>query len=88
MALPISFAQDGQTSAVPLVFHLLSPRNESSSRVTTDTGILDGADPSKYDPKNPLNLFIIQVCVLYQISFFPSLSQQQSPQFFFCRRKV
>jgi hypothetical protein len=33
----------------------------SSDRATPQGGILEGSNPSKYDPKNPLFLFIIQV---------------------------
>lgn len=32
-----------------------------ANRAPPQGGILEGADPSVYDPKNPINLFIIQV---------------------------
>lgn len=34
-------------------------------RATPQGGILEGANPSTYDPKNPIILFIIQVSWLY-----------------------
>lgn len=34
----------------------------STSRAAAQAGILDHGDPSKYDPKNPIIIFIIQVC--------------------------
>lgn len=33
----------------------------STLRANPQGGILEGANPSKYDPKNPLIMFIIQV---------------------------
>lgn len=36
----------------------------STSRVTPQGGILEGGNPSDYDSKNPLVLFIIQVAML------------------------
>jgi hypothetical protein len=33
----------------------------TTDRATPQGGILEGSNPSKYDPKNPIILFIIQV---------------------------
>lgn len=33
----------------------------AASRAAHQGGIIEGADPSKYDPKNPIIIFIIQV---------------------------
>lgn len=33
-------------------------------KVAHQGGILEGMNPTKYDPKNPIILFIIQVCRL------------------------
>lgn len=33
-------------------------------RVASQGGILDGGNPSKYNPKDPITIFIIQVNVL------------------------
>jgi hypothetical protein len=42
-------------------------------RATPQGGILEGSNPSQYDPKNPIFLFIIQVCcnILCQYSPVP-----------------
>jgi len=32
-----------------------------TNRATPQGGILEGGNPSKYDPKNPITIFIIQV---------------------------
>ncbi|KAM4058636.1 sodium/hydrogen exchanger family protein [Hirsutella rhossiliensis] len=34
------------------------------NRATPQGGVLEGANPSKYDPSNPIILFIIQVCLI------------------------
>ncbi|KAI9757927.1 MAG: Serum paraoxonase/arylesterase 2 [Chaenotheca gracillima] len=36
----------------------------STVRAAPQGGILEGANPSKYDPKNPINLFIIQAGII------------------------
>ncbi|KZF24577.1 hypothetical protein L228DRAFT_219037 [Xylona heveae TC161] len=36
----------------------------SANRAAPQGGILEGADPSKYDPKNPIILFIIQASII------------------------
>ena len=33
-----------------------------TNRATPQGGILEGQDPSVYDSKNPITLFIVQVC--------------------------
>lgn len=38
-----------------------STTTDSSQRASPQGGILQGANPSQYDPKNPIILFIIQV---------------------------
>lgn len=45
----------------------------STSRAAAQGGILEHGDPSVYDPKNPIIIFIIQVCsMLYALSLIPS----------------
>jgi hypothetical protein len=38
--------------------------SSTAARVTPQGGILEGANPSEYDSKNPIILFIIQVCAI------------------------
>ena len=38
--------------------------SSNSTRATPQGGILDGANPSVYDPKNPIILFVIQVVII------------------------
>ena len=38
-----------------------APSASSTQRATPQAGILEGGNPSVYDPKNPIFLFIIQV---------------------------
>lgn len=49
------------TSVVTATVTATSTTTSASSRVAAQGGILEGSNPSKYDPKNPLILFIIQV---------------------------
>lgn len=39
---------------------LMSATASSTLRAPKQGGILEGEDPSVYDPKNPIHLFIIQ----------------------------
>lgn len=38
-----------------------TPSASASSRATHQGGIIEGTNPSRYDPKNPIIMFIIQV---------------------------
>lgn len=40
---------------------LSSPTATSTLRASNQGGIIDGANPTKYNPKDPIILFIIQV---------------------------
>ena len=40
----------------------------TGNRATPQGGVLEGIDPSVYDPKNPIILFIIQVSTQKSIS--------------------
>ena len=50
------------TTVTNVVTHTVASASASSTlRAASQAGILDGGDPSHYDPKNPIILFIIQV---------------------------
>ena len=49
-------------AAVPMVMAAGGGEPTDGNRATPQGGVLEGINPSKYDPKNPIILFIIQVC--------------------------
>ena len=49
------------TSVVTATVTAKPAATSATSRAATQGGILEGLNPSKYDPKNPLIMFIIQV---------------------------
>lgn len=50
------------------VASLSAASSTSTSRATPQGGILEGANPSHYDSKNPVTMFIIQVCALSPVT--------------------
>lgn len=46
----------------------------STSRAAAQGGILEGSNPSTYDPKNPIIIFIIQVSLKFAIPAPPKLT--------------
>jgi hypothetical protein len=55
-----SIASVVTTTVTKVASSSVSP--SATQRATPQGGILEGSNPSKYDPKNPIFLFIIQVC--------------------------
>jgi len=56
--------------------------SSNSTRATPQGGILDGSNPSVYDPKNPIILFVIQVVIIVtfcRLLHFP-LSKIRQPR--------
>lgn len=49
------------TQTVTVTASAATATASSSTKVTPQGGILEGSNPSEYDPKNPVILFIIQV---------------------------
>lgn len=49
------------TSLVTKTVTAASASASSTNRVTPQGGILEGENPTVYDPKNPIILFIVQV---------------------------
>jgi hypothetical protein len=48
---------------------LTSAAPSSTQRATPQGGILEHSDPSVYDPKNPIIIFIIQAGILHNLQF-------------------
>lgn len=52
-------------SAVSSTAAAAAAATSGGNRATPQGGILEGSNPSTYDPKNPIILFIIQVSWFY-----------------------
>lgn len=48
-------------AAAEVVANAATPSPSGENRAPPQGGVIEGGDPSHYDPKNPLILFIIQV---------------------------
>ncbi len=77
---------------VSTVTHTASAKpaaTSATSRATAQGGILEGANPSHYDSKNPIIIFIIQVIEYYpmlsMIAFLLTAIQQAGIIIIFCR---
>ncbi|MCJ1430415.1 K(+)/H(+) antiporter [Sticta canariensis] len=70
------------TSVVTATVTAKPTTTSATSRAASQGGILEGLNPSKYDPKNPLILFIIQagiIIIFCRILHFP-LSKLRQPR--------
>jgi hypothetical protein len=45
---------------------VMSATAASTARAKAQGGILEGENPTHYNPKDPIIIFIIQVCIAYQ----------------------
>ena len=54
-----------QTVSAKLSSAAAATATATGYRAVPQGGVLEGANPSVYDPKNPIILFIIQVCAFF-----------------------
>lgn len=81
-AMSTTLAQAASTVAAAV-----AASSSAANRAPPQGGVLDGQNPTVYDPKNPIIVFIIQVSGLCLVCWFPSVVRGGGREWFMLRHE-